>query len=212
MRYSCIAVLFLLVSVMSSAGTVTIGTLKYDDSTNIITDLETGTSYLSWDDSRPFFGAGGYYGVDGYHIASQTEAYSFYNAAGGNAIDTIATHPDFTQYHTHTNSLLHWRVWGDAFETFFHSDEPNYLVGRLVLGNQQLALDDGGWESNFAFEFPGTTWLYVSDTSDLGAMNHLAANSVLSPVPVPAAAWLFGSALLGFAGWARGKNKKSDDV
>lgn len=30
---------------------------------------------------------------------------------------------------------------------------------------------------------------------------------VLNPVPVPAAAWLFGSALLGFAGWARKKNK-----
>ena len=29
----------------------------------------------------------------------------------------------------------------------------------------------------------------------------------LSPVPVPAAAWLFGSALLGFAGWSRRKNK-----
>lgn len=29
----------------------------------------------------------------------------------------------------------------------------------------------------------------------------------LSPVPVPAAAWLFGSALLGFVGWSRRKNK-----
>jgi len=31
----------------------------------------------------------------------------------------------------------------------------------------------------------------------------------LNPVPVPAAAWLFGTALLGFAGWQRKRNKKA---
>ncbi len=41
----------------------------------------------------------------------------------------------------------------------------------------------------------------------LGIDNLEYGDANLSPVPVPAAAWLFGSALLGFAGWSRRKNK-----
>lgn len=46
----------------------------------------------------------------------------------------------------------------------------------------------------------GYHWAF---TDDGGANN----GTNLSPVPVPAAAWLFGSALLGFAGWSRRKHK-----
>lgn len=44
-------------------------------------------------------------------------------------------------------------------------------------------------------------------TGDLGLGGIYADNFTISPVPVPAAAWLFGSALLGFFGFSRRKNQ-----
>ena len=53
--------------------------------------------------------------------------------------------------------------------------------------------------SNIAYATFGTT-------GDLGLGGIYADNFTVSAVPVPAAAWLFGSALLGFFGFSRRKN------
>lgn len=53
---------------------------------------------------------------------------------------------------------------------------------------------------------PGDTGSYIIDIIGDGP---ITLNPTVSPVPVPAAAWLFGSALLGFVGLRRKKQKQA---
>lgn len=46
----------------------------------------------------------------------------------------------------------------------------------------------------------GIDYLIINSSAAIWVADNLEFNNKLSPVPVPAAAWLFGTALLGFAG------------
>ena len=74
------------------------------------------------------------------------------------------------------------------------------------------------WNNGFTFNVEGDIALgggfEVVLVDDLSAFNYgiltttLALGDVPSPVPVPAAAWLFGSALIGLAGIGRKRSVK----
>lgn len=85
-----------------------------------------------------------------------------------------------------------------------------YIVGSYLSGELATALFGGNgivdprvnvidvrYSSNAAFSFPGLT-----DPGTEGAA-FLGANFQLTPVPLPAAAWLFGSGMAGLIGLAR---------
>jgi len=108
-------------------------------------------------------------------------------------------------------------VLKDSYSTVFNSDnsaatitfdgglpvactDPCYLVVKD--GNHQpyrylfnLALNPFNWDGETVLELSGF-W------PDQGAISHVAIYGV-SPIPVPAAFWLFGTALIGFVGFSR---------
>lgn len=196
----------------SLASAASVGTLSYDGS--IITDSATGTYYLGWDQAAGLTYAetlaatqvGGIY--EEYHIASQTEAYAFYHAGGGGYYDTpgaqiIKTIGAYSAGIFGENYL----AFLDRSVAWFLSDE-GVDIGILSVLEKSQYVDESHFYINDAIGSFSTadrytdlgdesriTWLLVSDTQNL------------SPVPVPAAAWLFGSALLGFAGWSRHKKQ-----
>lgn len=89
------ATLVIGLSLAGITSATTVGTLTHDTGTHLITDSATGTKYLRWNvladkncaQTLDLTVVGGAY--HGFHIASQTEAYTFFNAAGGAATDNI---------------------------------------------------------------------------------------------------------------------------
>jgi hypothetical protein len=85
-------------------------------------------------------------------------------------------------------------------------DSVTYYLGMVMLGQGPvLQIGTGANDKNLAFG--ASTWLDVF--SDQGRQNklfgdrHWDLNMNLTAVPVPAAVWLFGSALMGFVGMRR---------
>ncbi len=207
-KLSATTVLVGFLSTAAHATPVVLGDLSYKD--NIITNTKTGTYYLGWDQAASLnyaetilaTGEGGIY--EEYHIASQTEAFEFFNAAGGSATDVPGI-----QYETFYSDSIFEGMFGAYNElsgsdsAFFLSDE-NWDVGMLSHGRSEFGIfeDWGSFGQSDEYSAYGPskdypiTWLLVSDEQNL------------SPVPLPAAAWLFGSALFTFVAWSRRKNKK----
>lgn len=81
-------------------------------------------------------------------------------------------------------------------------DNSNALLGSI------LATSNGRLDFS---AFGSITRLFFDDSSTSAGVGYSTFSfdysNNLSPVPVPAAAWLFGSALLGFAGYRRKKLK-----
>ena len=80
-------------------------------------------------------------------------------------------------------------------------DSANNLINTLT---QDLAADFVGMV-NLTLAGSNISYATFGTTGDLGLGGIYADNFSISPVPVPAAAWLFGSALLGFFGFSRRK-------
>jgi len=191
------------------AATITTGGLTYDDSTHVITGTD-GTSYLSWDrDTRLTLAqtfeataVGGVY--EAYHIASETEAYAFFDLA-----TTPANFGPFHYTFTSTRSPDAdpvGGIFGDSYDAtvnsetaYFLSDSDgwsgsidfNHFYGYAEKSSSLLPLSymdeqmqrqaDNGYHTN---------WLLVSDTK-------------LIATPIPAALFMFAPALLGFFGFRR---------
>ena len=94
-----------------------------------------------------------------------------------------------------------------------------YIVGSYLSGELATALFgsngivdprvnviDVRYSGNAAFSFPGLT-----DPGTEGAA-FLGGNFQLPPVPLPAAAWLFGSGLAGLAGLARRRSRMKNST
>ncbi len=178
---------------ISSATTIVTGDLTYDDATGIITS-GTGQSYLSWDQSvgktyAEIIDATTSGGLTDYHIATQSEAYEFYNFSGGTGIDEAGS-----QLFSHTVTGASPAIFGQGLSGFifgfFLGDEAEE-IGFISAGSNKITLKD--------------SWGSIADASSSAAPRIwvLAANSNVAVVPVPAAIWLMGTGLLGLIGLSR---------
>jgi len=103
-----------------------------------------------------------------------------------------------------------WRFYSTVTEgSTITIDSTTYYLGMVMLGTGPvLQIGTGANDKNLAFG--ASTWLDIfSDqarTEKLFGNAHWDLNMNLTAVPVPAAIWLFGSAMIGLVGMRR-KNK-----
>jgi hypothetical protein len=131
-------VVSLTLSSVAIGSVITTGTLEYDNVSNVITDNVSGVTYLGWDMVKDLdyaqtvaitTGAATY---GEYHIASQAEAYGFFNAATGLSVSDSQGGQNFYSLASYGPDGTRWGNsggvgWDDAF---FLSDETEE-VGRL---------------------------------------------------------------------------------
>lgn len=124
--------------------------------------------------------------------ASFTNTFTF--GTGGNSIFSTATSvagdtAKFTTFDSLFSFLFTTPVGSVSSEGFQSKNKPNYFVSLSAdKMTATLWLDDTGAGND-------------RDYNDMGIRLH----ATTSPVPIPTAAWLFGSALLGLGGVARKK-------
>ncbi len=188
---------------VSHASTYTTGDLEYNDVTGVITNSNTGLSYLGWDVLAGLNYAETQQRIDdgthgGYHIADKYEAKTFFEAA--------------------TSGWAYWSFeWDKAMHGFTSEDYLDGSFGYNINHNGEVAYFLDGSVSNYGYMYfvAGNNDEHMYDTSaDLSHTTHgtgegsflLVANT-LSPVPVPAAIWLFGTALIGLVGYGKRKSK-----
>lgn len=110
-----------------------------------------------------------------------------------------------------------WDV-GSASERVqpFQNNADNPLgTSGLVFQDSASTTTAGGSAVQFFTNLPaGTYTLFVGGNfaGGTGAPGKYTVNLTASPVPLPAAAWLFGSGLLGLGSLARGRMRKSNAV
>lgn len=163
-------------------------------------------SYSSWDGVDGWHGdAGVVTGITGLMTDFGGATYTY---AGTGVNKSARTVDGYTANYDGYQSLN--ALYGGASEC----GDSNYTcIASLhiyydAVGNSAMALQDKyrGWDSNYS-----NPYLHFSDRANdtVGSflVRALEEKINVSTVPVPAAAWLFGSALLGFVGFSR-RNKK----
>lgn len=84
--------------------------------------------------------------------------------------------------------------------TFTAADDDDFLTGSPSLTFSAFSLSDFDFVKSTPDSF-NSSFLIFDDFGDM--VGQWRSDVSITPVPVPAAAWLFGSGLLGFAGIAR---------
>ena len=215
MKYlkAVVTTILLALSTSVSAITYTYGNLTSDDSTNFIKDTVTGREYLRFDtfdlsyaDTLAAVDTGGIY--DDWSIATSDTADDFYAAILG-----VGSTPcsGATAYGTLCGTVLGWSKgdFGNSYSNVVSLDYFWYLSTNSTANRsaREVGLAQflaNGQVSDHDDDRTGTQ----TDTLSGGyAINALLYRDTVIPstVPVPAAAWLFGSALLGFFGFSRRK-------
>ncbi len=96
--------------------------------------------------------------------------------------------------------------------SFVETDDNNYLTGFPRLFFQDGVFDGINFNTDFSiesyFQSSGTTKTFQGEDDNFGWFGGSwdVSSYSASPVPVPAAVWLFGSGLLGLIGVARRKH------
>jgi len=159
-----------------------------------------------------------------YHIASQTEAYSFYWAGGGNPahLDTVGYNEYFTTNSAYVEGLFGENLNEHFDMAWFLSDEIN---GAGFLQVRETSTD-GSYERRLRILdiYPGhpdgyavggfysggnsvlATWLLVFGAETQSPPENLGAHPP-NIVPLPASAWLFITGLLWLLGYRRSSEK-----
>jgi len=165
-------------------------------STSLIEDLFK--SYATWD------GRNGTHGnpavVSGIDQLLNDFGYTVYDP--GDGVDKIITTDDGYVINYDSFNMLSG-FYGLRNECGpSRSCRASALVSYDVAGNPTMANQERsfGWSSAYSADI--STYGYYSGLSYNGSF---LVRAVTSPVPIPAAAWLFGSGLVGLAGIARRK-------
>lgn len=191
-------------SATSSAGTV--GTLSWDGKSDFIVDTASPTTrYLQFGSFKGLTSSeieaktatGGVW--SGFHLATLSESYSFFNKISVDTIvDTLSTRDPVhksTVDGTWTDGLLgeSWSSTGDNI--VFASGVEGVKYGSMYLTNAGIMsfTETSSWND-----------LKIDRRKDVDYLGRLMiSDSNVSAVPVPAAAFLFAPALLGFLGLRR---------
>ncbi len=198
---------------VSHASTYTTGDLLYDDGTKVITNTNTGLSYLGWDvlssytyqetvDATASSGA-----YSDYHIADFDEAKTFFEAAmDGSCVVTSGAGPNSCSTRdNYYNGMVGDNYQSDSDAAWFLGSKAGF-AGSIIMQETvsvatkhslydewgQISISDQ-WSHNGNMAHEPITWLLVANTT--------------STVPVPAAIWLFGTALIGLVGYGKRKWK-----
>ncbi len=210
---------------VSHATLYTTGDLQYDSGTGVITNQQTQQTYLGWDVLSSYTydqtvaatASGEAYGD--YHIADYDEAKTFFEAAMFRTCDVTSgttttcgsevIYGEDTQFGDNAGGgWLYDHAW------FISGSSTTPYVGQITMSNPGL---EHYFYDNYAEHKLTTTGtltsvvdLWGKSTVDRGSQPItwlLVANTTLSPVPVPAAIWLFGTALIGLVGYGKRKSK-----
>ncbi len=187
---------------VSHASVYTTGDLSYDDETDVITNYNTGQTYLGWDvlagknyaETQEAIDTGGY---GNYHIADKEEAKTFFEAA-----------------------ISKWVPYNFEWDKIMHAETAEMYVDGNFGDNATLRtdvaifIDDAvgnyGWmmfhPADEEHQFSTSAGTSGEPDPQMNLSFLLVANT-LSPVPVPAAIWLFGTALIGLVGYGKRKSK-----
>jgi len=203
--------LFLFALLISSlsivhAAIITTSDLSYNDATNIITDTQSGTTYLdfnivnqmSYDETVAATQIGGIY--EDYHIATQDDAWAFFTAA-----TTSLTVYDATLTYGFTDEAYHDGDFGTSSDS--NVDEIWFLSSDFEGNSGLMRFYDNGSGHVFFTSYASIlrTDLYAEQFRADGIPNGWLLVSDVSAVPVPAAVWLFSSGLVSLIGFARCK-------
>ncbi len=204
----------------------TIGNLTYDQETKIITDNVSDAKYLGWDvllgytfaETKTMTEAGEIY--QGYHIATQADAYRFFNALTPKGLVEITDRvyvdkngltdeknslvdgvfvdsPEYGAVFSYSEDLFDQASLGNTYDpdnislSAFLSENTDYPVGLLYIDGGQLALYEGGWTFDSFNEQVG--FPDIPEYSGYLGVGFL----LVSNVPIPSAIWFMGSSIFG---------------
>ena len=176
------------------------GQAYYDDVANLtwLADANAAGTTMNWADANNWVASLNIAGVTGWRLPTTPSIYPgscsgpcdnsemgnmFYNVLGGVSSSSIlnSTDPDLS-FFSNLQSNIYWS------DTYFIPDHPDAWVFNFNLGDQYI--------TNKIAEYPCCTSNYFAWAVHSGDV---------SAVPVPAAVWLFGSGLIGLAGFAKRK-------
>ena len=177
---------------VSGDGSITIDTVSGYEWLDLT--LSTGRSF---NDVSNEFGAGGDF--EGWRYASPSEVGDFFSSAGGAGTYTGAQGTN-VEWITRLMSL--WGITGQTSDTNFSdaiNTDPIFNQDRSLSRLQDLVPDDG---VDLAYlQFQG--WPNTEVAPTVGSALVRVSTVPVPQVPVPAAIWLFGTALIGFVGMSR---------
>lgn len=153
-------------------------------------------------------GSGGYTD-DGWGFANFTQVASLYSSAGAapSLNGAMLADPEVIFAAQNLNNLL-----GTLSPSVTFGSDPT-----IFMGSSAFAMSDDGsfasqfiyqvaedgsqarlWDGSGSFQFTPDEWNGINPN-----LSHYLVRSTLTPVPLPAAAWLFCSGLIGLAGFSR---------
>ncbi len=197
-NFTCTLVVTLVMCFSNAAYSATISALSNSDGMTLINDFETSVNntYVTFSPGTQ---------VAASNWADDVTPSGLYGVGGGQLVSGDLANA--------TTSIGFWygnddfgKIFDVVLEVFFDGVSLG-TIAATTNGNDEadqfMGLSSDSLFNSFSISYANGGGLYVY-ADDL----YVGGNE-LSPVPVPAAAWLFGSALLGFAGFSRHRKMKA---